>query len=536
MHWGSKTSGVVLCIVLLTPVMAFGYASSVQIMNANWKSRTLTVCILNNAEPQYESLFIDAVNTWSSSWSYLKYNFGKPFLDTCNITAYIVRAHADFTSRGHAGITNTLYQPGASIIKAEILIPTEIEQQNGGVLRITAASFYRIAQHEFGHAIGLLHADDNFVEPIDIMAPILAPDDKDMKISKVDVSSLNTLYKIETEYVPPQEKKIEPLPPPTAGLPEVLQKMDINIERAVYFTNETLNFTVKPPRTVSGVEASILLYPPDGKGKITLHVAPESNGIINVQVPLQEKMLGIWTVRVSYVSWVSDTAFALKSAGSVVSETRSTTGEFAITTDRSKYALGESVAVFVRINKSTGWSIEILDSNGSIFTTLHPGSMKLKSDGTYEAIFKLVGDSRKSVGIWKARLLEGSNLAVERGNATFDVSAMQLPTKAKVGVVGKQVRNLVLLRLTNMGSTPLYGLIVRSGDNVIEACKGSKTWNTESCEPNKAILFTNDKPLRNQDKTYFTFKVGKGTVVFNWEVYDKDRHLLDSGILNAISR
>ncbi|MGH9910135.1 MAG: matrixin family metalloprotease, partial [Nitrososphaerales archaeon] len=492
--------------------------------------------ILNNAEPQYENLFIDTVNTWSTSWSYLTYNFGRPFQDTCNITAYIVRASADVTSKGHAGITTAVYIPGGSIIRADILIPTEIEQQDGSVSRITATSFYRIAQHEFGHALGLLHADENYVEPFDIMSPILAADDKNMQISELDVSSLNTLYKVETEYVPPQEKKIEPLPPPTTGIPEVLQKMVINIDRAVYFTNETLTFTVKPPRTVSGVEASILLYSPNGKGKITLHVAPDSNGIINVQVPLQEKILGIWTVRVSYVSWVSDTAFALKSAGSIAPETRSPAGGFSITTDHSKYALGDSVAVFIRVSKSTGWSIEVLDSAGSIFTTIYPKSMKLKSDGTYEAIFKLVGDSAKSVGIWKARLVEGSSPAIERGSVTFDVAAMQLPTKAKVSLVGKQIRDLALLRLTNTGNTPLYGLIVRNGDNVIEACKGSKAWNVESCEPSKAILFTNDTPLEVGNKSYFSFKVGKGTAVFNWEVYDKDRHLLDSGILSAVSR
>ncbi|MFQ5941393.1 MAG: matrixin family metalloprotease, partial [Nitrososphaerales archaeon] len=417
-----KKTAVVLCVLLFAPITVYGYASTIDVLNANWKSKTLTVCIVNNAEEQYEDLFIDAVNTWSRSWPYLNYNFGDPDIDNCNIKAFIVVAYADLTSKGHAGETHTTYQIGGGIIKSDILIPTEQERKDGSTVRVTSKSFHRVAQHEFGHSIGLRHAlDENYVEPVDIMAPILAPDDKVMLISSNDIDVLNNLYNVVTEFIPPEEPVIEPLPSPTP-LPQVLQKMRINIERAVYYNNETLKFTVVPPATVSGIEANIILYPPGSRDGTVLHEAPDRNGIINVEVPLQDKALGIWNVKVSYVSWVSESAFALKDAGSVT-EIESVGDEFSIKVDKSQYSLGEAVAVYGTAPKQSGWWLEVLDSNGRLFTQIDISSMKLKSDGTYEAIFTLVGDPVKSLGIWKIRIMEDSDPTVEKKSVTLDVVA-----------------------------------------------------------------------------------------------------------------
>ena len=535
MRLDNKKKGVILCLLLFAPLGVYGYASSIPTLNANWKSGTLAVCILNNAEPQYETLFIDAVNSWNISWPYLVYNFGKSSQDTCNITAYIVRAYADFTSKGHAGITTIVYQPGGGIIKADILIPTEIEQEDGGVTRVTATSFYRIAQHEFGHAIGLLHADENFVEPIDIMSSMLAPDDKNMQISEVDIHSLNTLYKIETEYVPPQEKRIEPLPPPTTGIPQVLQKMVIDIDRAVYFTNETLKFTVKPPATVTGIEATIILYPPQGRDRIVIHEAPDSNGIINVKVSLQGKTLGIWSVRVSYVSWASDSAFALKAAESLSEQSKSNVEEFSIRVDKSQYSIGEAIAVYGKAPKS-GWWIEVLDSNGKLFKEINANSVQFKPDGSFEAIFTLVNDPFTSLGIWKIRIIEGSTPSVEKNSVTFSVvppTSVELKEEQKqtdISIATKHTKKSTLVAVMNNDETPVYGLELSSTDGVIRFVK-TKGWDRQKIDASTVLIQTNDNPILEGRNMIVLLILTNQSSGLEWQTFDSNHNILSSGSL-----
>jgi hypothetical protein len=528
----------------------YGYAESVGALNAKWNQQNVTVCIINNAENYYEDLFIDAVNAWSSIWSHLKYKFGD-IEDSCKITSYIVRAHADMTSSGHAGVTQTSFVPGGGIVSSSILIPTEIENQDGSIYRVTSTTFYRIAMHEFGHAIGLTHANnENYLEPIDVMAPTMAADHQNMQISSLDIEALDTLYNIETEFVPPPEQP-EPLPPapapepeptpspptpsPTPG-PQVLQKMEIDINRAVYYNNETLKFTVKPPIVVSGISATVLLYPSDGRDRITMHIMPDNNGIINVEVPLPGKELGIWTVKVTYVSWMSQTAFALKDSGSIPSALGSSVEEFSLNADQSVYALGDAVALYGMSAKTSGWWLEVIDPQGRLFAKLNPDSMKLKSGGAYEAIFTAIGDPVKSIGTWKAKLMEGS-IPVERASVSFDVIRKQVEEpKTDVQIQAKQIRDIVLLRVRNMASSNLdvYGLIINTGNNTIEACREAKGWSTEICKHDQAIFFTDNNPLSPDERAYFLFKVSGESPVLSWEAFDEDRHLLDNGLTTAL--
>ncbi len=537
-----------LSILLISPLPVYGYAESVGILNAKWAQQSVKICMVNNAENYYEDLFIDAVNTWSNTWSHLKYNFGDIEEDDCKITAYIVRAHADMTNRGHAGVTETSFVPGGGIVRSSILIPTEIEHEDGSIYRITETIFYRIAMHEFGHAIGLNHANnENYLEPIDIMAPTMAADHQIMQISNLDIQALDTLYNVETEFVPPPEEieppaptptpqptPVPPTPTPTPG-PQVLEKMLIDIDRAVYYSNETLHFTITPPVIVSGISATILLYPADGRDRITLHIAPDENGVINVQLPLQGKDLGIWTVKVTYVSWMSQTAFALKESGTTPSATGSSLQEFSLKADQSEYALGEAVALTGKTTKTSGWWLEVLDPQGRTYAKLYPDSMKLKSDGTYEAIFTAIGDPLKSIGEWKVRLMEGS-IPVEKTSVTFDVIRKQVELKTDVQVQAKQIRDLVLLRVRNMPGSDIdvYGLIINTNDNTIEACREAKGWSVENCKHDQAIFFTDNKPVSPDSKAYFMFKVTESQVL-NWEVFDKDRRLLDNGLIHPLT-
>ncbi|MGH9923604.1 MAG: hypothetical protein ACRD38_12720, partial [Nitrososphaerales archaeon] len=371
---------------------------------------------------------------------------------------------------------------------------------------------------------------------IDVMAPTMAADHQNMQISSLDIQALDTLYNIETEFVPPPEEP-EPLPPsptpqpapspPTpapAPTPQVLQKMEIDINRAVYYNNETLRFTVKPPIVVSGISATVLLYPSEGRDRITLHIMPDDNGIVNVEIPLPGKELGIWTVKVTYVSWMSQTAFALKDTGSIPSGLGTSAEEFSLKADQPEYALGDAVALYGMSSRSTGWWLEVIDPQGRVFAKLTPDSMKLKSGGAYEAIFTAIGDPVKSIGKWKAKLMEGS-IPVERASVTFDVIRKQVELKLDAQIQAKQIKDLVLLRVRNMAGSNLdvYGLIINTSDDTIQACREAKGWSTEICKQDQAIFFTDDKPVLPNGKVYFMFKVTNESPVLNWEVFDKDR-------------
>ncbi len=361
-------TAILFSALLLVPASALGYATAVDLLNASWRESTVTVCIANSAESYYKDLFIDAITAWSSSWSHLQYDFGEPAESVCNVTVHIVRAYAELTREGHAGVTHTRYQPGANIIESQILIPTEQELEDGSVSRVSSVSFYRIALHEFGHAIGLLHAtDENQVEPIDIMSPRLAPDDMEQLISQVDIDALNRLYRVEVEYKPPEEKEIAPLPPPQTQLPQVLQEMRLNLTRAVYYTDEALQFTVEPPAVATGMQATILLYPPTGRDRIVVHKAPDPDGIIRVEVPLEGKMLGIWTIRVSYVSWKSETAFALEERN-VPELPAPAPLTISASADRSAYTLGENVTIAGSVSSVAVSSLElkVRDPSGNV--------------------------------------------------------------------------------------------------------------------------------------------------------------------------
>ncbi len=93
----------------------------------------------------------------------------------------------------------------------------------------------------------------------------------------------------------------------------------INIDRAVHYANETLKFTAKVPTIVPGIEVSVTLYSPQGRHSPTIHAIPNNDGIIYLQVPLQGKELGIWTIEISYASWSGEATFTLKEPKSVPS-------------------------------------------------------------------------------------------------------------------------------------------------------------------------------------------------------------------------
>jgi hypothetical protein len=528
---GKGRLSIVLLILVISPASVYGYATSVETFDVGWSQKNLTVCIVNNAEEEYRGLFEDAVAAWQIAWPYLSYNFKDSSGDDCNISVYIVRAYAELTSRGHAGVAEVRHT-AAGISSAEILIPTEIEQEGGEIRRLSNTSFYRIAMHEFGHSIGLLHAtDENYQEPVDIMAPILAQDSRKMLVSEVDVGMLNELYGVETEFVPPREEEIEPLPiPPPAG-PQVLQEMRINIQRTVYYTNETLRFAVTVPAVVSGIEANVVLYHSGAREKIVLHVAPDANGSFFVDVPLQEREVGIWTVKVSYVSWVSETAFAVKAAPSNTEVPRDDT--YSVKADQKEYELGETVNLSGKVSKLTGWWLEIIDPGGRKFAVFNAQSAKLKPDGTYELSFTLPSNARL-VGEWGARLMQGSDSESEKSSVMFEVRPGE-SVGVEARVQAKQVKDLILLRLTNLekSSEDIYGLIVRNDIGAQQACRAADGWSVEACTPDEATLLTRDSPLTPGTKTYFMLKIDKPTAI-SWEVHDKHRNLLANGTLMPI--
>jgi hypothetical protein len=134
--------------------------------------------------------------------------------------------------------------------------------------------------------------------------------------------------------------------------------------------------------------------------------------------------------------------------------------------------------------------------------------------------------------------MEGS-IPVERASVTFDVIRKQVEEpKTDVQIQAKQIRDIVLLRVRNMDSSnvDVYGLIINTDNNTVEACREAKGWSTEICKHDQAIFFTDNNPLSPDNRAYFMFKVTNESTVLNWEVFDQDRLLLDNGLTAPLIR
>jgi len=190
---------------LFVPTVAYGYASSFSYgTQAKWNNNlNFMICISSIEEKEYEDLFVKAIDEWKDRWNHFGYMLSRG--SGCHINVYIVKTHPQVTDHGYVGYTSLEYWEHGAITKAEIILPTHTKNYVSTEVKsktvttevlepLSKTQFYRAALHEFGHALGLGHFDDNGEEPIDIMHAYPAGDDQDQGISQRDIEALNWLY------------------------------------------------------------------------------------------------------------------------------------------------------------------------------------------------------------------------------------------------------------------------------------------------------------------------------------------------------
>ncbi len=102
--------------------------------------------------------------------------------------------------------------------------------------------------------------------------------------------------------------------------------------------------------------------------------------------------------------------------------------------------------------------------------------------------------------------------------------------KAEVKVIAKQIRDLVLLRVTNDkdSTAGIYGLTVKI-DSGIDAFKGPNEWSRISSSTGPVTSSTDDDPIVPGKRTVFRLKVEASGPTIGWKVHDQSGSILEEG-------
>jgi hypothetical protein len=106
----------------------------------------------------------------------------------------------------------------------------------------------------------------------------------------------------------------------------------------------------------------------------------------------------------------------------------------------------------------------------------------------------------------------------------------QFHGKAEVKVIAKQIRDLVLLRVTNDkdSTASIYGLTVEI-DSGIDAFKGPNEWSRIGSSAEPITSSTDDDPIVPGKRTVFRLKVQVSSPTIVWKAYDQSDGILEEG-------
>lgn len=185
--------------LLFYPVLTEGYAGEIKFSDCQckWYKSKLIVWIDNRSELKYTNLVTDAINEWQRNFTKLSYeiNTVSPNQYDIAITIHKTYGYATGLPRETIGFTTNEKKPNSSeLVQVTIDVPTHYRNAYGSVSKIKDAVFYNMVLHELGHGLGLGHAVDNKKAPLDPMYHKLRIDEVARKMSKLDITTLETLY------------------------------------------------------------------------------------------------------------------------------------------------------------------------------------------------------------------------------------------------------------------------------------------------------------------------------------------------------
>ncbi|MGH9921655.1 MAG: matrixin family metalloprotease [Nitrososphaerales archaeon] len=506
---------------------AYGYPTFIdQAVPAKWTDLYFSICVNNIADSRYEKLFEKAIEQWRSAWPNFDYVIHEN-QDGCDIDVSITKDSVGLPKKQHSQGTTVLgYWQGNHITSADITIPTQNKEEVGQgnycckelIYEISEKKFYLIALHEFGHALGLAHAEDDGEEPFDVMTAM--GEHNRYVVSAVAVNTLNSIY----------GKSSKASDHPVTVVPSVT--VELEMDKDAYVFDDSVKVSGKVSKA-GGAGKIMLLKLLDGSPSMSLNtfadLIPNKDGSFAVDMDLKTDQSGEWMLLVQYLGVSKSMLFDVEEIPYKA---------FA-QTDKTSYSVGDRVKINGNVTRyEDKISIDIINPTGINFAhTVAPISSK-----KFNAEFILSQSKFTTEGQWTVRL----TYADRTDKYTFNVvkpdqqqikqtEDLRQGIKAKVKTVNvqaKRIGDLVIIHVKNIEDARLdaYGFKVSMPDSTVKAFKAPKEWNKRNLLlDGSTISALFDSHI---DKAYFLLKVDGIKSQMNWILHDLQKNTLAEGSVN----
>lgn len=516
------SAAAITLFVMIQP--AYGYPTFIdQAVPAKWTDLYFSVCVSNIADSGYQKLFEKAIEQWKSAWPNFDYVI-RENQDGCDIDLSITKDSVGLPKKQHSQGTTVLnYWQGNHITSADITIPTqtkeEVKQGNYCckelIYEISEKKFYVIALHEFGHALGLAHAEDDGEEPFDVMTAM--GENNRYVVSAVAVNTLNSIY----------GKSSEASDHPVTVVPSVT--VEVEMDKDTYVFDDSVKVTGRVSKA-GGTGKIMLLKLLDGSPSMSLNTfadfMPNKDGSFTVNMDLRTDQSGEWMLLVQYLGVSKSMLFDVEEIPYKA---------FA-ETDKTSYSIGDIVKISGNVTRyGDKVSIDIINPTGINFAhTVVPISSK-----KFNAEFILSESKFTTEGQWTVRLTYADRIDKYTFNVvepvqqqikrTEDLGESMKANVKTVNVQAKRIGDLVIIHVKNFEDPKLdaYGFSVSMHDSTVKAFKAPKEWNKRNLlleGSTISALFDS-----HMDKAYFLLKVDGIESHMNWVLHDLQKNTLAEG-------
>ena len=177
-------------LLLCLPISSWQFANTIELHGIQWEKDTLDILVVGD-NPHYTNLAIDAIGNYmyavvSTTGEYDEWHYQVKVMNSTeyqdlswylrwDIVFWISDNYQAAGSTGNLGVTNFLKIDGSGVpdnhkeefSRADITITTMYNSTN----YIPDFMFFDMVAHEYGHALGLGHPqDENYERPTDLMS------------------------------------------------------------------------------------------------------------------------------------------------------------------------------------------------------------------------------------------------------------------------------------------------------------------------------------------------------------------------------